>query len=95
MNARIDNLRKSILPLLQQSGVRRAGLFGSHSREEERADSDIDILIELDSSRSLFEYIKLKHGLEDILGRNVDLVEYSALKPLLRDEILAAEIRIL
>lgn len=95
MNTRIDNLRESILPLLHQSGVRRAGLFGSYSREEERANSDIDILIELDSSRSLFEFIKLKHGLEDILRRNVDLVEYAALKPLLRNEILAAEIRIL
>jgi predicted nucleotidyltransferase len=95
MNTRIDNLRKSIAPLLQHSGVLRAGVFGSYSREDDREYSDIDILIELDSSRSLFEYIKLKHGLEDILGRNVDLVEYDALKPLLRDEILADEIRIL
>jgi len=43
---------------------------------------------------SLLEFVGIKYELEDLLGRKVDLVEYQAVKPRLKDKILAEEIRI-
>jgi predicted nucleotidyltransferase len=51
--------------------------------------SDIDLRVELISRISLFRFIELKLEIEEALGRNVDLVEHGALKPFLRDQILA------
>jgi predicted nucleotidyltransferase len=73
--------------LSQRFGVRKIGIFGSIARGEGRSDSDIDVLVSL--SRPTFDtYMDLKFHLEDLLGRTVDLVMESALKPLLREHIL-------
>lgn len=63
--------------------VNRAYLFGSCSRGEERADSDVDILVDLDKSKpiGLFQYVAMKMDLQDILHREVDLVERDELMP--------------
>ena len=68
-------------------GVKRVGIFGSCVRGEDRADSDIDILVEF-SEKNFDNYMNLKFFLEEYFGRNVDLVIVSSLKPALRDEIL-------
>lgn len=57
--------------------------------------SDIDIVVELGQPVSLLTFIKLKQELEQVLNQKVDLVEKSAIKPALREEILAHEINIL
>ncbi len=41
----IEEIKRKILPILQQNSVKRAGLFGSCVREDMREDSDIDILV--------------------------------------------------
>ena len=60
----------------------RAWLFGSYSRGEETADSDIDILVDYDKSSklSLLKICGMMTDLEDILGKRVDLVENPACK---------------
>jgi uncharacterized protein len=73
---------------LKEMGVRSLALFGSVARGEERAESDIDILIEYTDAVGLFEFIEIKHRLEEILGAPVDLVSRRGLKARLRDEIL-------
>ncbi len=77
-----------ILPFLHKYGVKKADLFGSCARGDATGESDIDLLVELPQSASLLDYIGLKQDLEDALGRNVDLVEYDAIKPKLRPYIL-------
>ena len=61
--------------------VNRAYLFGSCSRGEETPDSDIDIMIDLDKSKpiGLFQYVNMKLDLQDLLQREVDLVETNEL----------------
>lgn len=81
--------------VLLENGVRRAGIFGSYARNEADAESDLDLLIELDDAASLLDVIRLKHTLEDALQIPVDLVEYKAIKPILKNEILTDEISIL
>jgi len=63
--------------------VNRAYLFGSFSRGEEHAGSDVDILVDLDKTRpiGLFQYITMKLDLQDLLHREVDLVERDELLP--------------
>lgn len=69
---------------LSTQPIRKAWLFGSFSRGDETAKSDIDILVEFDRSRkpvTLLTYARIWRELEERLGRNVDLVEEGTLKP--------------
>jgi predicted nucleotidyltransferase len=91
----IDEIRRKILPILQRHGVKRAGIFGSVVRGEARGDSDIDILVEVGSDMSLLDFVGLKLEIEEALGRRVDLVEYSTIKPLLKERILGEQVAIL
>jgi predicted nucleotidyltransferase len=72
---------------LTRLGVKSLALFGSVAREESRADSDIDLLVEFDGKATFDGYINLKFYLEDLLKRRVDLVTRRALKPGLRSRI--------
>lgn len=71
----------------QRFGVKTIGLFGSWVREQASPTSDIDLLVEFDQS-SFDKYMDLKFYLEDLLGKPVDLVLKTALKPRLRHCIL-------
>ena len=91
--------RDEILRILTSNapGLRRLGavslsLFGSYARGEERQDSDIDLLVELDEKR-FDRYMDLKFFLEELLGNRVDLVLQDALKPRIRPRILAEAVR--
>ena len=75
----IDNIRQ----YFSTQPVRKAWLFGSFSRGEETAQSDVDILVEFDRSGkpvTLLTYARMWRELEERLGRNVDLVEDGTLK---------------
>jgi predicted nucleotidyltransferase len=54
-------------------------------------ESDIDILVEIEKDISLLDFVGLKLELEDALNRKVDLVEYSTIKPLIRERILSQQ----
>ncbi len=69
-------------------------VFGSVSRGEEQAESDIDILVNYREKPGIFDFLRLKNYLETIIGRSVDLVTESALKKQLKNEILQEAIRV-
>ena len=60
-----------------------------------RRHGDIDILVEVGSDMSLLDFVGLKLEVEEALGRKVDLVEYSTIKPLLKERILNEQVVIL
>jgi predicted nucleotidyltransferase len=68
--------------------VRSIGIFGSYVRGEAKKGSDLDILVDYDEAPGLFEFVKLKYYLSELLGINVDLVMKSALKPEIGKHIL-------
>lgn len=75
-------------PLMQQRfAVRRIGLFGSCIRNAAMADSDIDLLVELDDP-TYDHYMDLKFFLEELLQAEVDLVLADSVKPRLRPYIM-------
>jgi uncharacterized protein len=84
----IAEIQKVIQPILWKYPIKRASLFGSYARQEARADSDIDILVEFSSTISLIQFVTIQLELEDTLGKKVDLVELSTLKPQLKANIL-------
>lgn len=88
MNA-IEILRNNEELIKQKYGVKRIGIFGSFARNEEKEESDVDILVEFESDFETFDnYIELKYFLEDLFRRKVDLVTSEALRTQLKDEIL-------
>ena len=76
---------------LDHFGVGSIALFGSVARDDSGAGSDVDILVDYraDARPDLFEFIDLKEHLEELVGRRVDWVTPAALRPRLRDGILA------
>ena len=95
-NREIEKIKSKIQGILKKNKVNRAGIFGSYSRGEQRKDSDIDIAVNInDKNMSLLGFIGLKLALEKVLNKKVDLVEYSVIKPLIKNRILNEEIKII
>ena len=83
-------LEKNNNYLRQTFHVREIGIFGSFVKGEEKTDndSDIDILIAFNKGhKDFFNYMRLKYYLEDLLGREIDLVMKEAVKPRLKERI--------
>ena len=78
---------------LKKYNVRSLSLFGSVARNEARKQSDVDLLVEFSRPVGLFQFARLKMYLEEVLGREVDLVTPEALRKELRDDILREAIR--
>ncbi|MGB5943465.1 MAG: nucleotidyltransferase domain-containing protein [Leeuwenhoekiella sp.] len=73
-------IQQKISNYFKDKPVIRAFVFGSYARAEEGQDSDIDILVELDQSQSVgLEFIRMGRELQDLLGKNVDLVSANGL----------------
>ena len=81
---------KSIKSKLAEFGVVSLGLFGSTVREENRSDSDIDILIDFDTNKeTYFNFISVCNILEDLFRRNkLDVVTRKGLSPYIGKTIL-------
>ena len=65
--------------LARRFGVRRLALFGSYARGEQREDSDVDVVVEVDPSIGL-RFVDLAEEIEDLLGVRTDLVSRRAIK---------------
>lgn len=76
--------------LAEQYGVAEISIFGSYVRGEQRADSDLDILIELERPAriSLIDLVELELYLSDLLGIKVDFAVKKNLKPRIGERIL-------
>lgn len=80
--------RKKILTLAKKHGVKDVRVFGSVAREEDNKDSDIDLLINLAEKRETYGFLRFKRGVEELVGRNVDIVFESGIYHLIKDSIL-------
>jgi predicted nucleotidyltransferase len=71
---------------LRARGVRRAALFGSVARGDNRPDSDVDIMIEIepDARLTVFDYAGIKQYIESLFDGPVDVVSREALKSYVR-----------
>jgi predicted nucleotidyltransferase len=90
----IEKIKRKILPVLKKHNVLKAGLFGSFVRGEARKKSDVDILVKLPKGKSLLDLVGLEMELKKRLRRNVDLLTYNSIHPLIKEAILKEEVRI-
>ena len=69
--------------------VKEIGLFGSFVKGVQSRKSDIDVLVEFEKGhKDFFNYMRLKYYLEEMLGREVDLIIKGAIKPRSKEKIL-------
>jgi len=74
---------------IKRFGVKRIGLFGSYVRGEQKAESDIDMVVEFEKGMKTFDnYMDLKFFLEELFRCRVDLVIVETIKPDLKPYIL-------
>lgn len=79
---------RQLVPILKAENVIKAALFGSFARGEQKASSDIDVLVQFRGQKTLLDLVRLKFTLEEKTGRRVDVVTYDSIHPALRKIIL-------
>ena len=86
----LARLRESEMAL-RARGVKHAALFGSCARGDDRADSDIDIMIEVDPAAGIgvYEYVALKTYIAELFDGPVDVVNRDSLKPYIQPSAIA------
>jgi len=77
-----------MIEICRQNDVNRIGLFGSMARGESDEHSDIDLLVNFSSRKSLLALVRLERELSTALGIKVDLLTETAISPYLRTQIL-------
>lgn len=84
-----EEMTQKIADYLRTQPVRKAWLFGSYARGEEREGSDVDILVNYDRSQriGLMKIARMMVELEKVLDRPVDLVEEKCLLPFARQSV--------
>ncbi len=89
---------KKIIPkikrILKKNKVKKAGIFGSYARGEQKKSSDVDVLIKLPRGLG-FGFAGIQLDLEEKLGKKVHLVTYKYIHPKLKEQILKDEVRII
>jgi hypothetical protein len=89
MDPVLSRHRSEILRLAREHGATEVRVFGSRARGEGEADSDIDLLVDLEVGRSLLDLIGFQHAIEDLTNLEVDALTPNGLSPYLRDTILS------
>ena len=91
MRAKIAIDRKKLAEFCRHHHIRALALFGSVLREDFRADSDLDVLVEFEPGHVPgFGFIRIQRELSELLGgRKVDLVTPRFLNDRIRDRVLA------
>lgn len=88
-----EQIQKEIRSILETSGlVREAFVYGSFARGEDEPDSDIDLLVHLESDASLLDIAGLKVKLEEAVQRTFDIGEN--IHPMLRKQVEREKIKI-
>lgn len=80
--------RAAILETAARHGASAVRLFGSLARGDQSAESDVDLLVDLEDGRSLFDLARLELELEALLGCPVDVAIFNALRPRVKEEVL-------
>jgi uncharacterized protein len=94
MQTIINEQREKILQIAARYGARNVRLFGSTARGDSRPDSDVDLLVDLEPDRSLFDLGGLLSELSELLGREVDVVTEKGLRSRIREQVLREAVRL-
>lgn len=93
-NEILRRMREHRTEIGERFAVERLGLFGSAARDELAAESDVDVLVAFRNPPTYAVYLGLKRFLEGLVGRRVDLVTETGLKPRARASVERDLIRV-
>lgn len=88
LNELLHEKRENILRVASKRGASNVRVFGSVARGEADSKSDIDLLVDLEPGRSLFDLGGLLMDLQELLGQKVDLVTERGLRERIRERVL-------
>lgn len=92
LGRRLRHKRRAIAELAAARGAHNVRVFGSVARGQDDVNSDVDLLVDLDDDVSLVQLVGLRRELRELLGVDVDVVPSAALKPRIRDNVIAEAI---
>lgn len=90
-----EKIKKETIKILKENGIKRAGIFGSYARGEQKKDSDLDLLIDPSKKVLGFAFYDLQEKLSKKLNKKVDILTYKGINHLLKKRILNQEVRII
>jgi len=94
INKSLIKIKPKIIKILKKNKIKKAGIFGSYAKGEQRKNSDIDILVEPPKGIG-FGFAGIGIELENKLGKKVHLVTYKYISPYIKKDILKEEVRII
>ena len=96
MNLRqtLNEKREEILRVAALHGARNVRIFGSVARGDAGPDSDLDVLVDMEPGRSLFDMGGLLTDLQELLGCHVDVVTEKGLRERIRDRVLKEAVQL-
>lgn len=87
----IKSHQKSLNEIAKSNHISYLALFGSHARGEQKADSDLDLLINFKTPVDFFELYDIEQKLTKLLNKKIDLVTTKGLnkyiKPYIQDDL--------
>lgn len=81
--------QNQIIDIVSKFNPKMIGIFGSYARGENKANSDLDVLIDFEQDINLLEIIGLEQELTERLGLQVDLITLRSLNPQLQKYVEA------
>ncbi|MBT3605234.1 MAG: nucleotidyltransferase family protein [Candidatus Latescibacteria bacterium] len=94
INTIVTKEKSRILELAQKHGAKDIRVFGSMARVDATNTSDVDLLVDLEEGRDLFDLGAFQMDIQDLLHRKVDVVTESALHHMIRDRVLSEAIKL-
>jgi predicted nucleotidyltransferase len=83
----IAEIQEKITPILRLHDIKKASLFGSFARGDEKSDSDVDLLVQLGKPMGMIAYVRFIQEMEDILHRSVDVITDKSLNAHIKSAI--------
>lgn len=83
-----QEIKNKLTVFLKSRGVLKASVFGSIARNDYTENSDIDLILQLDKDKNLFDLAEIKVDLEEKFNRKVDVLTFNSINPFLKDIIL-------
>lgn len=86
--------RDLILSVAKEHGIKNIRIFGSVAKSEDGPASDLDLIVDFEDGRSLFDLIRFKHEIESLVKVKVDVVTENSIHWRIKEEVLDGAIEL-
>ena len=76
----IEELKNIVSDVAKEYGIKKVALFGSYSKNQSTAESDIDLIIDKGELKGLFMFNSFIYSLQERLNKDVDVITYASLE---------------